>query len=96
MKKILFGITSLTIGGAERVLVDLSNKLQEKDDFEVTIFTIYSKGDFEKSLNSNIKVISLYDKSYKELTKIQKIYVPIKILFCKVKIICIKFTVFII
>lgn len=83
MKKILFGITSLTIGGAERVLVDLSNKLQEKDDFEITIFTIYSKGDFEKSLNSNIKVISLYDKSYKELTKIQKIYVPIKILFCK-------------
>lgn len=83
MKKILFGITSLTIGGAERVLVDLSNKLQEKDDFEITIFTIYSKGEFEKSLNSNIKVISLYDKSYNELTKMQKILVPIKILFCK-------------
>lgn len=83
MKKILFGITSLTIGGAERVLVDLSNKLQEKDDFEINIFTIYSKGDFEKSLNKNIKVISLYDKSYDELSKIQKILIPLKILFCK-------------
>ncbi len=83
MKKILFGITSLTIGGAERVLVDLSNKLQEKEDFEITIFTIYSKGEFEKSLNGNIKVSSLYDKSYNELTKMQKILVPIKILFCK-------------
>ena len=30
MKKILFGITGLTIGGAERVLVDLANKLSEK------------------------------------------------------------------
>ena len=25
MKKIIFGITSLTVGGAERVLVDLVN-----------------------------------------------------------------------
>lgn len=83
MKKILFGITSLTIGGAERVLVDLSNKLQENKDFEISIFTIYSKGDFEKSLNNNIKIISLYDKSYNELTKMQKILIPLRILLCK-------------
>lgn len=86
MKKILFGITSLTIGGAERVLVDLSNKLQENKDFEISIFTIYSKGDFEKFLNNNIKIISLYDKSYSELTKIQKILIPLRILLCKKKI----------
>ena len=29
MKKILFGITSLTLGGAERVLVDLANELSK-------------------------------------------------------------------
>ena len=39
MKKILFGITGLTIGGAERVLVDLVNKLSS--DYDITIFTIY-------------------------------------------------------
>ena len=27
MKKILFGITGLTLGGAERVLVDIANNL---------------------------------------------------------------------
>ena len=28
MKKIVFGITSMTIGGAERVLVDIVNKIK--------------------------------------------------------------------
>ena len=32
MKKILFGITSLCIGGAERVLVDLANELSKKKE----------------------------------------------------------------
>ena len=32
MKKIIFGITSLTLGGAERVLVDLANKMSERFD----------------------------------------------------------------
>ena len=40
IKKILFGITSLTLGGAERVLVDISNKLSEK--YDITIFLLES------------------------------------------------------
>ena len=80
MKKIIFGITGLTIGGAERVLVDIVNKL--KDKYQITIFTIYPKGAFEKELDKNIKLISLYKKSYEELTKIEKIIIPIKVLFC--------------
>ena len=39
MKEILFGITSLTIGGAERVLVDIVNELSSK--YKIDIFTIY-------------------------------------------------------
>ena len=46
MKKIIFGITDLGIGGAERVLVDLTNKLC--DDYEITIFTLYPGGALEK------------------------------------------------
>lgn len=77
MKKLLFGITSLTIGGAERVLVDLANELCEK--YEVTIFTIYPNGEFEKTLSPKIKLKTLYNKQYKELNKIQKILIPLRV-----------------
>lgn len=77
MKKLLFGITSLTIGGAERVLVDLANELCEK--YEITIFTIYPNGEFEKSLSPKIKLKSLYNKQYKELNKIQKVLIPLRV-----------------
>ena len=64
-KKIIFGITKLDIGGAERVLVDISNKLCEK--YDITILTIYSKGKLEKELNDKIKVVNLYNKQNKIL-----------------------------
>ena len=76
--KILFGITSLGLGGAERVLVDIANKLCEK--FDITIFAIYDKGEFKQDLNKNIKFKSLYNCKYEELSKIQKMWIPIKIL----------------
>ena len=84
LKKIIFGITSLTIGGAERVLVDLANKLSE--EYNVTIFTIYDGGELKKELNSNIKKIALYRKSYKELSKMEKIKASLKLLVYKKKI----------
>ena len=71
MKKIIFGITSLTLGGAERVLVDMVNQLS--DTFDITIFTIYGKGELEKSLNSKIKVKRILDKPYRNLTNLEKI-----------------------
>jgi len=77
LKKLLFGITSLTIGGAERVLVDLANELCEK--YEITIFTIYPNGEFEKSLFPKIKLKSLYNKQYKELNKIEKVMIPLRV-----------------
>ena len=82
MKKILFGITGLTIGGAERVLVDLVNKLAS--NYDITIFTLYPKGELEKELNENVKLKSLYDKPYKELSKMgQKLFAPLKVLLFK-------------
>ena len=79
MKKVLFGITSLTLGGAERVLVDLVNKLQES--YDITIFTLYPNGEFEKIVSNNIKIDSLYKKQYKEMTKLEKIRVSLNLLF---------------
>ena len=85
MKKILFGITSLTLGGAERVLVDLANALCDK--YEITIFTIYAKGELEKQLNNKIKLKSLYDEAYLELLPLKrKFVVPLEVLLLKKKI----------
>lgn len=85
MKKILFGITSLTLGGAERVLVDIANELTNK--YDVTIFTIYAKGELEKELSKNVKLKSLFNVSYSELSKFQKhIVMPLKVLLLKSRI----------
>ena len=59
MKKIVFGITSLSLGGAERVLVDICNSL--KDKFDITIFTLYGEGEFESQLDKKVKVINMYN-----------------------------------
>jgi len=85
MKKLLFGITSLELGGAERVLVDVVNKLCE--EYYITIFTIYAKGELEKELSTKIKLKSLYPIAYQELSKFQKhIGVPLKIVLQSKKI----------
>lgn len=81
MQKIVFGITGLTLGGAERVLVDIANELSGK--FNITIFTLYGKGEFEKELSPNVKLVNMIDKSYNELTKNEKVKISLKILFNK-------------
>ena len=84
MKKIIFGITGLTLGGAERVLVDISNRLVEK--YDVTIFTIYANGDLEAELDERIHRISLYDFKYSQMQGMQKKIMPLKVLFNRRKI----------
>lgn len=84
MEKIIFGITGLTLGGAERVLVDIANRLVEK--FDITIFTLYSKGELEQELDTRIHIKSMYDKKYTELSKKEKITIPLSVLFNKKKI----------
>ena len=81
MQKIIFGITSLTLGGAERVLVDIVNELSSK--FDITIFTLYGKGEFENKLSNKVKLINMIDKSYNELSKTEKLLVSLKLLFNK-------------
>ena len=84
MKKIIFGITGLTLGGAERVLVDISNRLVEK--YDVTIFTIYANGELENELDERVHRICLYNFKYSQLHGIKKKIIPIKVLFNKHKI----------
>ena len=56
---------------------------QLSDKFDITIFTIYGKGELEKSLNNKIKVKRIFDKPYKEFSKFEKISIPLKILCFK-------------
>ena len=84
MKKILFGITGLTIGGAERVLVDLVNRLST--EYSITVFTIYDGGELKKELNPNVKKIALYRKPFSELTKIEKIKASLELILYRKKI----------
>ena len=79
MKKILFGITSLTLGGAEKVLVDLANELSKK--YDVTILTIYAK--FEKKLNSKVKLKSIYDFQFDDMPNFKKKITALKLLLFK-------------
>lgn len=79
MKKILFGITSLTIGGAERVLVDLANRLS--NEYDITILTIYGKGELEKQLSKKIKLINLYDMAFKDYNKIDRIAISLDLMY---------------
>lgn len=84
MKKIIFGITGLTLGGAERVLVDISNRLVET--YDVTIFTLYANGELEKELDKRIHRISLFNFRYDSMNGIRKKIIPIKVLLNKKKI----------
>ena len=84
MKKLLFGITGLTLGGAERVLVDLANRLCDK--YDITVFTIYAKGELEKQLSPKVKLKSLYNVRYDELSKKQKVLIPLKLYFNKKRV----------
>ena len=81
MQRIIFGITGLTLGGAERVLVDIANELSSK--YDITIFTLYGKGEFEKELLENVKLINMLDKSFNELTRIEKIKISLKLILNK-------------
>lgn len=58
MNKITFFIYSLRVGGAERVIVQISNNLLRMG-YDIEILTINNRNDFKKELNRQIKVISL-------------------------------------
>lgn len=70
MKKIVFGITRLDIGGAEYTLVDVLNNLVK--EYDITLFTIYGKGKLESRLDKKIKINNYTNKSYDELTILER------------------------
>lgn len=66
MKKIVFAITSLQHGGAERVLIDIVNCL--KDQYDITVFSLY-RGSLEKQLNKKVHYIPYKDRVFEEVSQ---------------------------
>jgi len=79
LKKIVFGITNLNIGGAERTLIDICNKLVSK--YDITIFTLYPNGKLEKELSRKINIESVHKLPYEQLNILSKILISLKIFF---------------
>ena len=57
MKKILFSAYSLDVGGIEKALVILLNKLQQKE-YDITLVLEKKGGIFLNELNPKIKIIT--------------------------------------
>ena len=77
MKKVIFGITSLTMGGAERVLVDICNVLVKR--YDITILTLYGEGEFVSELDSKIKVKSIYETSFVNTSKFKRKWLSLQL-----------------
>lgn len=56
------------------------------EKFDITIFTIYNDGELEKDLDNRVHKISLYNKKYAELSKKEKILIPVSVFFNKKRI----------
>ena len=68
MKKLLFSAYSLEVGGIEKALVTLLNKLQEKG-YEITLVLEKKEGIFLEELNSQISIITYTPNNNKNVIK---------------------------
>ena len=73
--KILFMIPTLSVGGAEKVLVNLVNFLN-KQQFNVTIMTLFEGGVNKQFLNNNVKYISCFKHQIRGNSHILKLFSP--------------------
>lgn len=83
-KKILFLIPNLKHGGAEKVLVNLVNNLDE-EKYDITVQTLFDEGVHKGSLKSHVRHVPGFKKSFRGNTTLAKLF-PAKLLWkCLVK-----------
>ncbi len=75
MKKILFFIHDLGVGGAEKVLVNLANNL-DITKFNITVLTLFGGGVNEQFLNDNITYRSCFKKVFPANSHVFKLFSP--------------------
>ena len=68
--KILHIIPSLSIGGAERLVVDICNELNRRDDAEVKLLVLSDRIEFdEKSIEFDLNIINSQLTLYQKILK---------------------------
>lgn len=75
MIKILFMIHDLSVGGAEKVLVNLVNNM-DKEKFDITVLSIFGGGVNEQFLKPHIKYRSIFEKIFPGNSKVMKLFSP--------------------
>jgi len=75
MKKILFFIPNLSVGGAEKVLVNLVNNIDRKQ-FDITVQTLFPGGVNEQFLKEDIRYKACFKKTFKGNSQILKLFKP--------------------
>lgn len=79
MIKCLFLIANLEGGGAERVLVNLVNRM-DKSKFDITVETIFQDGVHRKALDPSVSYISRKMVYFRGITKLLR-FVPASVLY---------------
>lgn len=75
MKKILFFITSLAGGGAEKVLVNMVNHM-DYDKYDITVQTLFDEGINKQYLNKNVHYKYVWKKTFRGNIHFLKIFSP--------------------
>lgn len=75
MKKVLFLIHDLAQGGAEKVLVNLVNNM-DQNKFDITVMALFGGGVNEKFLSPNIKLINCFKKALPGNSHLMKLFSP--------------------
>ena len=75
MTKILFLIPSLMHGGAEKVLVNLVNNL-DQNKYYITLYCIFDEGVNKQFLNKNVKYRSKFKKVFRGNSQLMKLFSP--------------------
>lgn len=78
MVKILFLIPTLGHGGAERVLVNLVNRM-DKTKFDITVQTLFDVGIYRDRLSPDIRYIGGYGNYFRGNSHVQKLLSPRKL-----------------
>ena len=75
MTKILFLIHDLSVGGAEKVLVNLVNNM-DCEKFDITVVTLFGGGVNEQFLKPHIRYRCIFKKVFSANSKIMKLFSP--------------------
>ena len=75
MKKILFLIPNLSVGGAEKVLVNLVNNM-DRSKFDITVQTLFAGGVNEQFLRKNIRYRSSFRRTFRGNSRIFRLFQP--------------------